>query len=82
MPIPASDVPTVTDLMRNRAQLVSRMARIPQVQGLTDMAALFVGTGLEGNVLDIAKQQVTQYLTDRVIEIEAQLTRLGVDLMK
>jgi hypothetical protein len=67
--------------MRNRAQLISRRTRVASVQNLGDMASLFVGTGLEGNVLTIAKDQVTQYLTTRVTEIEAQLTQLGVDLM-
>ena len=78
MAIPVSTVPPINDLVRRRAQLLSRQTQVEAMASLGDMASLFEGTGLEGQVLVIAKQQVLQYLANAIAGIEAQLVEAGV----
>jgi len=80
MTIAASDIPAVTTLMSQRAQLRSRLSRVGSTASLADMAKLFEGTGLESGILTLSQTQVSQYLANQIASIETQLSGLGVDL--
>ena len=80
MTISASDIPAAADLLKRRAQLISRKSRINEAQSLGDMAALFAGTGLEGAIIALARDSMGQFMQVNIDALERQITAMGVEL--
>jgi hypothetical protein len=80
MTIRESLVPPAASMLQERKQLKDRMSRVNRAATLQEVLALVADTGLESDVMALAKQTMAAFFGAAITDLETRLTDAGVDL--
>jgi hypothetical protein len=80
MTIAESAVPPAASMLQERKQLKDRMGRVNRAATLQEVLSLVADTGLESNVMQLAKQTMVAFFQTAIVDLETRLTEAGVDL--
>ena len=77
-PMSIANVQAAYALIGQLTDLQSRVTQVSRAATLGEIYETLVGTGLESNILDQSRTQVTAFLENAIQQVQSQLTALGV----
>jgi hypothetical protein len=74
----SADVTQAYNLLARLADLQSRLTAAGTASSLVEVATILTGSGLESTMLTQSRQNVMDFLTVSITQVQDQLTTLGV----